>query len=258
MGLLLFGLVALGLSFWLNSHQEMLRSTQYRVAQVEQLTGGVSILSSGFEKKRKVDRVLPVSPQEAVETDDTGEARLLFDNSAVVRLFPESLALIERIETTDGFQDTLILQRGEIRIEETGRSGEFFIAKNGQRVNAADYHKLALAAEPIQLPVAANPNTTLASENGLSDDEISSSVGHQRGNFMKCFTTLLQKQPDAKGDVSLNFTIENNGKLGLIEVNSVQLKDADFTKCLVSVLERVQFRSFTGTPISTFFPLKFE
>lgn len=258
-GLLLFGLVALGLSYWLHRRQETRLASQFRVAQVEQLTGQVWILSPGFEKKRKVTNLSPVASMESVETDETGEGRIIFDNTSIVRIFPESQVLIERVEISDGFQDTLILQRGDLRVEEAGRAEEFFISKNGQRVAAQDYHKLALAAEPLLKPTPVDTNSTPA-ESGLSEDEIFSLVGAQRGNFMKCYTNLLQKQSDAQGEVSLNFTIENNGKVGLIEVSSAQapMKEADFVKCLTQVLLRVEFRSFSGTPISTFFPLKFE
>lgn len=258
LGLLVFGLAALVLSYWLHRRQEAARSSQFRIAQVEHLTGDVWILYSGFDKKRKVNRISPISASESIETDDTGEARVIFDNTAVIRVFPDSMVLIERSEMTDGFQDTLVLQRGDIRVEEPGRTGEFFISKNGTRVAAQDYHKMALATEPIQKPVAIEDPNSTAADGGLSDDEISSLVGAQRGNFMKCFTSLLQKQPDSKGDVSLNFTIENSGKVGLIEVNSVSLRDEEFKKCVISVLSRVEFRAFSGTPISTFFPLKFE
>lgn len=257
-GLVVFGLMALGLSFWVQYRQQKKTAQQFRVAQVEHVTGNVWILSSGFEKKRKVDRMSALMPGETLETEDTGEARILFDNTATVRVFPESMILVERNDLSDNIQDTLIVQRGDIRVEEPGRPGEFYISKNGTRVAAADYHKLALANEPIAKPVpSVDPNSTEA-EGGLSEDEIVGILRAQRGNFMKCYTTLLQKQPDAKGDLSLNFTIENTGKVGLIEVASANLKDEDLKKCVTAVLARVQFRAFSGTPISTFFPLTLE
>lgn len=258
LGLLVFGLIALGLSFWVQSRQQKSLINQFQMAQVEHITGTVWILSSGFEKKRKVDRTSPLNPGESIETEDTGEARLLFDNGASLRLFPDSLALVDRNEISDAVQDTLVIQRGEIRVEEPGRTGEFYISKNGTRVPGADYHKLALANEPVDKPVAsADPYSTLA-EGGLSEEEIVGILRAQRSNFMKCYTALLQKQPDAKGDMSLNFTIENTGKVGLIEINSIALKDEELEKCIGSVLSRVQFRAFAGTPISTFFPLTLE
>lgn len=257
-GLLVFGLIGLGLSFWIQHRQQKKAVNQFRVAQVEHVTGNVWVLAPGFEKKRKIDRVTALMPGESIETEDTGEALILFDNTATVRIFPDSLVLAERNELSDDVQDTLIIQRGEIRVEEPGRTGELFISKNGTRVAGADYHKLALASEPVAKPKAsADPYSTEA-EGGLSEDEIVGILRAQRGNFMKCYTTLLQKQPDAKGDMSLNFTIENNGKVGLIEIASVALKDEELKKCISNVLARVQFRAFPGTPISTFFPLTLE
>lgn len=257
-GLLVFGLLALGLSFWVQYRQEKKTANQFRIAQVEHVTGNVWILAPGFEKKRKVERVSALMPGESIETEDTGEALVLFDNTAGLRVFPDSLVLVERNDLSDDIQDTVIIQRGEIRVEEPGRAGEFFVSKNGTRVAAADYHRLALASEPVQKPVAATDLYSSEAEGGLSEDEIVGILRAQRGNFMKCYTTLLQKQPDAKGELSLNFTIENSGKVGLIEVSSANLKDEDLRKCVTNVLARVQFRAFPGTPISTFFPLTLE
>lgn len=257
-GLLIFGLITVALSFIVQYRQQNRTANQFQLGQVEHVTGNVWILAPGFEKKRKLTRLSALLPGETIETEDTGEALISFDNTASVRIFPDSLVLVERNDLTDTIQDTLIIQRGEIRVEEGGRPDEFFVSKNGTRVAGADYHKLALAAEPIAKPVATtDPNSTEA-EGGLSEDEIVGILRAQRGNFMKCYTALLQKQPDAKGDMSLNFTIENTGKVGLIEIASVALKDDELKKCITNVLARVQFRAFSGTPISTFFPLTLE
>lgn len=256
--LLVFGFVALVLSFWMQYRQEKKLAQQFRVAQVEHLTGNVWVLSAGFEKKQKVEGTKNISPGESLETEDTGEARLVFDNTAVVRVFPDSLVLIDRTDVSDATQDTLIIQRGQVRVEEAGRSGEFYISKNGTRVAGTDYHQLAISNEPVQRPMATQDSYSTEAEGGLSEEEIVGVLRTQKPQFMRCYTAHLQKQPEAKGDVSLNFTIENSGKVDLIEINSSSLKDEDLRKCLSQVLARVTFRPFAGTPISTFFPLTFE
>lgn len=256
-GLIIFGIGALSISFWIDQKMRYDRDAQTQIGRVEKIYGQVFTFRPGTNQKKKVSKLEFLSPLDSVETEDQSEARIALDSSAIVKILPESLVTFERIEMSDGFQDVLFLQRGDIKIEEPGRNGEFFISKNGQRVAASQYHQLNLSKEPIDRPVPVETTVTESSA-GLSDDEINSLVGTQRPNFMKCYTGLLQKDPQAKGELSLNFTIENSGKVGLVEVSSARLQNEDFKRCLSNVLTRVQFRSFSGSAISTFFPLKFE
>lgn len=256
-GLLLLGLTALIISFWLESRSKFERDSIYQIGQVERQKGQVWVFRAGLAQKKKVDKTFSISPLDSVEVEDGSEARLLFENTALVKLNSETLVTFERVELESSAQDVIFIQRGDLKVEDPGRDGELFISKNGQRVAAKIYNESKLAQEPVSRPQSVDSNSTEAAS-GLSDDEISTLVTAQRSNFMKCYMTLLQKDPTAKGEVSMNFTIENSGKVGLIEISSVALKQEDFKKCLTQVLSRVQFRSFSGTPISTFFPLKFE
>lgn len=255
-GLVVLGLAALVISFFLQKKSSAERDSLYRIGQVEKQRGNVWIFRAGLDQKKKVEKSVSVSPLDTIEVEDGSEARLIFENTAVLRLMSESLFTFERVEIEEGIQDVVFIQRGDLKVEDSGRDGELFISKNGQRVAAKLYNESKLAAEQIQKPVL--PDISEASSAGLSDDEISTLVTAQRPNFMKCYMNLLQKEPQSKGEVSMNFTIENSGKVGLIEISSVQLRQEDFKKCLSEVLSRIQFRSFSGTPISTFFPLKFE
>lgn len=256
-GLLFLGLTALIVSFWIESRSKFERDSIYQIGQVERQKGQVWVFRAGLEQKKKVDKTLSISPLDTVEVEDGSEARLLFENTALVKLMSESLVTFERVELESNAQDVIFIQRGDLRVEDPGRDGELFISKNGQRMAAKIYNESKLAQEPVNRPKLVDSNSTEAAS-GLSDDEISTLVTAQRSNFMKCYMALLQKEPTSKGEVSMNFTIENSGKVGLIEISSVTLKQDEFKKCLTQVLSRVQFRSFSGTPISTFFPLKFE
>lgn len=251
------GLAGISLSFWLYLRQQVVTSSQIRIGQVENVTGQVWILSPGYEKKRRVERYQPILPRESIETEETGEARLLYDNGAVIRVFPESLVLLEHDLKGAESVETLVVQRGEIHVDESGHSGDLLISKNGTRVAASEYQKLALAQEPVDHPLQSQ-NTSKKNDQTLSEDEISTVMTGQRSHFMKCFTTLLQKSPEAKGQVTLNFTIENSGRVGISEIQASQLKDDEFRKCILNVLQRTEFRGFTGAPITTLFPLQFE
>jgi hypothetical protein len=92
----------------------------------------------------------------------------------------------------------------------------------------------------------------------LTEDEISGVMASHRSSFFKCYTQLLQKEPQAKGETTLSFTIDNSGKLMTYDMTSAKLQRPEFKKCLLDVMSRVTFRPFQGQPVSTLFPIKFE
>jgi hypothetical protein len=157
----------------------------------------------------------------------------------------------------EGRERTLlvILKHGDIKIEKVGTES-WFIAKNGERLPAAEYNGSELQRAPL-IP-SLSKGVSPADEAGLSETEISSVMSGYRSAFFKCYTQLLQKNPSAKGDVSLSFTIENNGKMSAADVVSSHIQNDNFKKCLLEVLRRIEFRSFSGPPVSALFPLKFE
>ena len=66
------------------------------------------------------------------------------------------------------------------------------------------------------------------------------------------------KNPMAKGSIMINFEVEPKGKIQNIDIQSYQVSDETFNKCLTEVLKRIQFRTFDGPAISAVFPLRFE
>jgi hypothetical protein len=259
LGFLTLGLIFVGLSIYFSFFTEVEKPREIRLARVERENGKASVLRSGYTLKENVDRRLNLYNLDSVETLETGEAILALESAYRVRLFNNTFVTLERVDDSDGFHVVLILKRGEIRIENFGREGELFIAKNGDRVSASDYNSSPLAQAPVEPP---SPNEAfsnpLPENQSLSEDEISTVMNNHRTGFFKCYTQLLQKEPSAKGQVTLSFTIENNGKLSVAEVTASQLPNEDFKKCLLEVLRRIDFRAFQGPAISTLFPLKFE
>ena len=255
-GFLLLGIVLLSLSVYFSFLPPKSPIKDIRLGRVQSLSGKSFVLRSGYTQKESVAKKLDLYSLDSVETMDTGEALISFESAFRVRLLGNALVTVEKIEDQKGFHVVLILKRGSIKVENFGRDGELFIAKNGERVLAADYNGSSLsqaALESVDSSMA-----TPSSIQGLGEDEINTVITNHRTSFFKCYTQLLQKEPTAKGDVALSFTIENSGKLSVAEVNASQLKNEDFKKCLLEVLRRVEFRAFTGPPISTLFPLKFE
>ena len=259
LGFLLLGLVLVGLSTYFSFFAPKNTPTELLLARVERESGKAYVFRSGFSQRENVDRRTNLYNLDSVETMETGEAILAFESAHKVRLSPNTLVTLERVDDQQDFHVTLIIKRGDVHVDQVGREGDLFIAKNGERISATDYNNSTLSQVAVQPP---QPNEAFSNPipetQGLTEEEINTVMNNHRGSFFKCYTQLLQKEPTAKGNVSLSFTIENNGKLSVAEVTASQLQNDEFKKCLLEVRRRIEFRSFKGSPISTLFPLKFE
>jgi hypothetical protein len=258
-GFLLLGLVLVGLSAYFSYFAPKSAQTELLLGRVERESGKAFVYRSGYTQRENVDRRTNLYNLDSVETQETGEAILSFESAHKIRLSPNTTVTLERVDDAQGFHVVLILKRGDVHVDNVGREGDLFIAKNGERIAASDYNNSTLAQIAVKPPEPNEAFSNPVPENqGLTEDEINTVMNTNRSSFFKCYTQLLQKEPTAKGNVSLSFTIENNGKLSVTEITASQLQNEEFKKCLLEVLRRIEFRSFQGPQISTLFPLKFE
>lgn len=258
-GFLAVGILLIGLSFYLSRTNSTPLSPTLTLARAEPLTGEAAVFRNGMAVKEPLKRKISLGHFDSIETRDLGEVRLDFESAYRVRVKEHSLVTLERVEDQDGFHTVLILKRGQIQIENYGREGDLFIAKNGERISATDYQESPLSRAPVTEAEPSPGWTSPVKEGtGLTEREIQETMNSHRTSFLKCYSGLLQKDAQAKGEATLTFTVENSGKLSAVEVTSSNLQQDDFKKCLIEVMNRVEFRPFEGSPISTLFPLKFE
>lgn len=231
---------------------------EFRLARVERETGDVFSIRTGYTQREKVLNKAPLYNLDSVETADTGDALISFESAYRVRVMENSLVTLEKVDDQEGYHVVLIVKRGEVKVENFGRDGELLIAKNGERVKAADYNGSQLSLAPAIPPQSVDSFSEPIKEQGLTSDEISATLSQNKTQFFKCYTQVLQKTPTAKGSVSMSFTIENSGRLSLAEITASEIQDDNFKSCLKEVLKRVQFKAFNGAPIATIVPMQFE
>ncbi len=254
-GFLILGLLLFGASLYLSTRPSADRDQSIRVGRVSRETGTVVVIRDNYTKKEKVERQTSVYTLDSVETNDTGEALISFENLFSVRILDSSFVTIEKTGEARKDQVVLIVKKGEIKVENFGREGELLIAKNGQRVAAESYN----ASDLQEVVVVTSPTPDLNSKpTSLTEEEISTIMSGQASLFKRCYTQLLQKDEKAQGTVTLNFSIENNGKISETTLDSPQIQNEVFKKCILDVIGRVAFRNYSGPPISTRYPLKFE
>lgn len=259
LGFFLVGIALVSLSLYYTFKSPKSDFSEPVLARVERDTGKVTLFRGGFIHKESILKRASVRNNDSVETDETGEATLSFESAYRVQVLLNSLVTLERTDDSQDLHVVLIIKRGQIRIENYGREGELYISKNGEKVLASEYQNSQLAMAVIENPeIDSSIPVNSADRRTLSTEEIQNTLDAQRTSFYKCYTQLLQKMPQAKGQTNLSFTIENSGQISNVTVSSSQINNDDFKKCVKEVLNRVTFRSFNGPVVSGTYPLQFE
>ncbi|MDG0817955.1 AgmX/PglI C-terminal domain-containing protein [Bdellovibrio svalbardensis] len=255
------GLLSLALSFLIATRTEKQKPGEAPLARIELNLGKVFVLRKSMTQKETLTKRAALFALDSVETGPDGDATMDFDSSYRIRVEENSLITLD--EEAD--RTVIIIKRGDVQVESFGKEGSVYISRDGIRWTATDYEQNYKKQAPTQnLPDLA-PSTEgtpeMAAgkiEGGLTAEFIQETLRLQRGSFFKCYTQLLQKTPGVVGQASISFTIERSGKVYNAEIASSSISDANFKKCLVDTIRRVEFKSFTGDAISTVFPLKFE
>jgi hypothetical protein len=92
----------------------------------------------------------------------------------------------------------------------------------------------------------------------LNNLEIEEAIQQRQTSFQRCWTQRLKETAGLAGRVVLQFEIVPRGRVQNVLVAESTIKDEIMTRCLISVLERIQFREFSDGPVTLTFPLSFE
>lgn len=255
--LIIIGLLIVALSLFFASKSSQKSLDLIPLAKVEINLGGADIYRAGVQQREAVHIKGFLYNLDSLETRADGDATLEFDSGYRIRVPENSLVTL----SSDGPRTLLLLKRGEVFVENYGQEGSVFISADGKHWSATDYEtkykaqqKGGLTQEPAQSAQPSTPSTT----GSLTSEYLQETLKNHRASFFKCYTQLLQKTPGVVGHASLSFTIERTGKISQADIASSNIQDATFRKCLLDALRRVEFRAFSGDPISTIFPLRFE
>lgn len=229
--------------------------SQMTLATAERELGKSFVFKAGFSKREPIADSIAIAPLDSIETLETGEVKLSFLNGSILRIFSNSLVTVEL--NSDTSETLVTIARGQIKIEALGRDHRLFVSAEGKKYSAEDFARRS----DLQESVKANESSEIplpTGEGEITEEEINTHLSRQKASFYKCYTQLLQGQPDAKGAATLNFTIDGSGHIVDPQIQSSQLNQADFHRCLIEVLKRIEFRSFDGAPVTAVFPIRFE
>lgn len=254
------GALCLAISYWLLKSPTTPTSKNY-LATVEPSYGTVSVLRKSYSSKEDIKGTTSLYPLDTIEVGSDAEANLDFPSGQQLILTANSAVTINQ----ESNAIILVLRRGLIQQTKTGEKNRIFISKNGVRWELNDYLSMNSHEAPL-LSTSDAPAVRPLTSDSPTPEYIASILTGYRDSFQRCYSQLILKDPQAKGECSLSFTVQKNGKTSDVKTVSCTMTGPDsdksflkiFDKCLHEVVRRAQFKSFSGEPVTTVFPLKFE
>lgn len=221
------------------------------LAFLNEKSGSVTVQNYEMPEAIALKTNFSLHPKDVIKTDSNSDALIQFNNEGQLRLSENTEVLLDIL---DNQAPVVIVKSGEVFVEKFGSKPSFWIRKDGQSLSAIDF---ALADKKNAPKLKDSIPNKLTNET-LSQNDIEVNMSARKNDFFKCYGQTLQKNLAARGAVLISFTIEKTGQTSKIEISKSDISDNTFKTCLMEVVARTQFKSFTGAAISTVFPLKFE
>lgn len=221
------------------------------IANVIEKDGTVFFQNNQMPLPSEVESKQSLAARDLLRTSEESEILVEFKNGGQARLTEKSEALIDLLNNG---QPLIVVRAGEVIIEKFGDAPGFWIRQNGQLYSATDY-ALLVKDQHSKLTEALPSSQTLEQ---ISQIEIENTLNAKKNDFFRCYGQLIQRMPQATGQVLLSFTIEKIGRTSQVEVSSSEINDTVFKSCLIEIVSRTRFRVFNGAPVTTVFPIRFE
>ncbi|MCC2677465.1 MAG: putative lipoprotein LipL45 [Pseudobdellovibrio sp.] len=245
------GIILIVLSIWAPQSRFIKNFSDSNFARLIERTGVVKLQNNEMSAEISINSNYKIEALDVLRTEPGSEAVIEFNGGGQFRISEKSEVVVDQL---DNGNPLVVVRSGEVFVEKFGKSPGFWIRSEGQLYSASDFVVL-------DRKNASRLMDPLPSQKGLAQitqAEIEVILNSKKNDFFKCFGQLIQKSPQATGQVLISFTIERQGLPSKVEVSKSDINDPHFKNCLSEVVARTRFRSFTGDPIATVFPLKFE
>jgi hypothetical protein len=256
-----------------------------KVAEITSLRGEVSLRDSETGDETKLTANGTLRAHEVLVTGPDGSATLVFRNGLNLNIKGNS-RLVTEFETTGHEKVMVTVLDGHVEFSAVGSDDTVRVFKNGTLLtkDAPDvFSPLIISSEEKASPpaddvsiTAAQPeetpapsSETLAEEKlkanpddeKLDNLEIEDAIVAKRNYFQRCYLGYLQRngQTSKNGRVTMGFVIENNGKVSSQKIVQSPFSDETLNNCLLEVVSRITFQSFSGARISVAeFPIELK
>ena len=194
---------------------------------------------------------LSLYSRDLIRTDAGADALVQWANQGQFRISEKSEVLIDTLENG---HPLVVVRSGEIVVEKFGEAPSFWVRKEGQLLSAVDF----ALADRKNLPKLKEALPEKDNKSQITQFEIESVLNAKKSDFFKCYGQALQRNATARGQVLISFTIEKLGQTTQIEISKSEINDNAFNSCVMEVVARTQFKSFSGPSVTTVFPMRFE
>lgn len=249
--LILVGLSLITISIWTPKTELGRNSSSDQVARVVEKMGEARVSNNEMPESVLLKVNSSLKPNDLIQTTNNSDIAIQWKNEGQFRVLEKSEVLIDQLENG---QFLVVVRSGDIFVEKFGQSPSFWIRKDGQLLSATDF----ALSDKTKLSKLKDPVPTKSQDDQVSQAEIENILNSKKTDFFKCYGQVLQRNAQAQGSVLISFTILNQGQATKVEVSRTDINDSQFKSCLTEVVARSQFKSFSGSPITMVFPLKFE
>lgn len=250
-GLLVVGvlLIAVSILFPQKKMAALFRSDS--LAKVIEKSGSVVRQNNQMPGPQEIEAQQTLQARDTLRTTEEADILIEFNNGGQLRLSESTEVLIDRLENG---QAIAIIREGEVAIEKFGEAPGFWLRQDGQLYSATDFALLDKSKNSKLTDMLPASQT----QEQISQVEIENTLNAKKNDFFRCYGQLIQRLPQSTGQVLLSFTIERQGRPNKVEISKTDINDTVFKSCLIEIVSRTRFRAFSGPPVTTVFPIRFE
>lgn len=269
--------VVLIAAIWMGSRWFGDNQNEVFAARVDYLSGQIQIRRSGqnLEFTGPLNNPLPLYIGDRVELHPNAKMQVTFRLGHQVEISAGAVFVLARWNQMDNLSPILLqITGGTLKRVQLGED-RLFILRNNELHSLESLSERALPELKIAGGSSASQsnddnndikssNVTEASpkdeeaeedQSTLSNSTIQRKLESQVTLLLQC-QKLLPSKPS--GRVVVAFLIDNNGKPKNITATENTFKSKPVEQCVLSVIERLSFTPFEGTPIQVTFPIAFE
>lgn len=238
---------------WLLFSKEWTLAPETEIARVEISSGTVFLIRD--HQRKLISRIQSIQHLDRIETGKLAQVIIRTPQDDTLRLFEDAAVVFDHQK--NGLK--VLLQHGEIIVENISERSQTYLIYQGEKLSLADYQSGGFKQKiPSMRSSKENENKISTNSSELSQEALHSFIQKNRVQFFKCYSSLLQKDSTAKGEVQLTLTILKNGKITQPTILQNFTEDKEFSTCLLQVLSRTEIPAFQGEPVTTIIPLVFE
>lgn len=247
-----------GLSLFISLNPNVFKNkVQYEVGFVKDFRGSVSLISG--EDSDLVSKSLPLYSKEEFKVGPESSVTLMLAKEIITIVGPAQFDI--QVISPEKAQVFLNFSK-YTDVEPKISFEQIKLTFNGWLIEPY-FNEGDLETEntkELSLPAISggdSENTQETSE--MKESMLDELIGAKRDLLKRCYENYLRKNPMATGNLVVEFTLKNSGRVSSSRIkDSSFFKDESFKNCVQDVFTRIKTTPFSGDAILVTYPIEFE